>query len=145
MFKYVLVAALVAVASANYIDVTPCPGQPEARSLNIPECTSSPCVVEVGQTLTLIIGVDIAEQTTSMPVSVIVTSGGREFPFDLPSGDACAAVPNGCPLSAGSIASVVFPVTIAGVNPGDETNVRVHINNQNGNTVACGSINTTFA
>ena len=142
MFKLILVAALVASAAA--IDVTLCPGQPGPASFAIRECPSTPCDVAVGQSLTLDIGLNVVSATTTLPVFAIVTSGGREFPFDLPTGNACAAL-NGssCPLAPGTH-RVTFPITIEGVNAGDETTVRVQFNDDAGNTVACGSVTTTF-
>lgn len=144
MFKFFLIAAFVACAFANNVDFEECPGLPAPISFGIPECNSDPCVIRVGQTITLVIGINVASQTTSMPVTATVTSGGVSFDFPLPTGDACAAVSTGCPLTPGNYL-VTFPVTIAGVNAGTETSVRVQINNQNNAPIACGSITTTFA
>lgn len=143
MFKLILIATFVAAALAVEVPVTPCAGHPEATSFSIPECSALPCEISVGQTITLDIQFATNSLTTSMPVFAMVTSGGREFPFELPTGDACAAANPACPAPAGNM-NVRFPVTISGVNAGDETSVRVQFNNQAGAVLACGTVSTTF-
>lgn len=144
MFKYViLAAALVASAFSANIEFNACPGQPGPVSLAIPECSAQPCNIAVGEIITLLIGINVQSETTSLPVFAMVTAGGTEVPFDLPSGEGCNAIAGGCPLAPG-YHMVTFPVRVEGVTAGVETSVRVQFNNQAGQTVACGIVNTSF-
>lgn len=69
---------------------------------------------------------------------VIPTSQGS-FEFPLSNADACNAIVGECPQERGEYI-VVFPVELAGVPPGEEATVRVQINNQAGQVVACGAV-----
>lgn len=144
MLKYALVAAaLVACISATAIPVELCPGLPGPVSFDIPECTGLPCDVSVGQRITLLIGIDVPGAVTALPVTAQIIVGSNVIDYELPTGDACSAIATGCPQAAGKY-MVTFPVTLDGVPSGTDATVRVQINDQDGNGIACGNVSTTF-
>lgn len=150
MYKLFILAACVATAMAASIPFDKCPNtngtegfMPEPVSFAIPECSGFPCGVAVGQNVTLLIGIYVSEAVTSLPVKASVTVSGYTFEFPLPNGDACAAIPSGCPQVPGNYL-VTFPTPLTGVDSGTTATVRVQIDNQSGVPVACGSVTTTF-
>lgn len=150
MFKFVLIAALVASAMSASIPFDLCPiaegsdeYMPGPVSFAIPECPGIPCDVGVNQTLTMLIGIYVDEAVTALPVAATVAVGEYVFDFPLPTGDACAAIPTGCPQGAGNYL-ITFPTALSAVDAGTEATVRVQINKPDGRVVACGSVTTTF-
>lgn len=118
-------------------------GFPGPTSFDIPECTTLPCDIYVGDVITLNMGIYVDRAVTSLPVRATITTDDESVDFPLPSGNACHAIANGCPTAAGDY-MVSFPVKVSGLNPGTTATVRVQIDGDENDVVACGSITTTF-
>lgn len=143
MFKFVVFSALVAVALAADIPFEGCEGWPAPLSVNIPECTASPCGFRNGDSFTLNFDINtVADTTNSLPVSASINIGGNIVNYPLPSGDACSVLSSSCPVAQGRY-TVSFPVTIDGIPAGDST-VTVEIHDDAGNRVSCGRVTTDF-
>lgn len=143
MQKFIVLAVLVAAVAAVDIPFDTCPGQPGPLSFNIPECSAYPCGLSVGDSVTMNIGIRVSGAVSRLPTTatVITPAGSAEYP--LPNGDACYAISGGCPTAAGDYL-VSFPVTLSGIPAGVPTTIRVNIADDAGNTVACGSVDTSF-
>lgn len=152
MFKFFLIAACVATAMATSIPYELCPTPegtagtlPGPVSFAIPQCSGLPCSIAVGQPVTLLIGIYVDGPVNSLPTKAFLTVGDHdEFEYALPTGDACSAIPTGCPQAAGNYL-ITFDTALQGVNPGTDAIVRVKINNDAGRVIACGIVSTTFA
>lgn len=118
-------------------------GFPGPTSFDIPECTTLPCDIYVGDVITLNIGIFVDRAVTRLPVQATIITDEETFDYPLPSRDACHAIVNGCPTAAGNY-MVSFPVKVAGLEPGTTATVRVQIDDDMEDVVACGSITTTF-
>lgn len=144
MFKFVVLAAFVATAAAVDIPWGSCgAGFQEPASFAIPECPGLPCSLPIGADIILNIGINVNRVTTELPVTATVTQNGVTNPWVLPTGNACYGISGLCPITAGTHL-ITFPVTISEVSSGVPAVVRVEINNDLGESVACGTIETTF-
>lgn len=118
-------------------------GYPGPTYFDIPECSSIPCAIRVGDEFTVNIGIYVKSAVKRLPVRATVTTEKGVFDFPLPSGDACHAIENGCPQEAGDYL-LTFPIKVQGVEPGTTATIRVQIDDDSDDVVACGSITTTI-
>lgn len=143
MFRYFIFFACFALCNCR-IPFDLCEeGFPGPTSFDIPECTSYPCDISIGDEITLNIGIYATRAVTSLPVHALVITENGSFDFPLPNGDACYAIEGGCPQASGEYL-VSFPVKIQGLQSGTTATVRVQIDDEQEDVVACGSITTTF-
>lgn len=141
MFKFLVFSALVAVACAIDIPFNTCPGLPSPTSVSIPQCSAVPCGLNPGDSFTLNFNI-VTGNVAALPTLVTIEHNGETATFPLPTGDACAAIVGGCPLSPGEH-TVSFPVTLNGVSAGTST-ITMNMRDENGDPVACGSVTTDF-
>lgn len=143
MFKFAVLAALVACVAAIDIPFDTCSGLPGPTSLNVPECDSLPCQWSAGDEFTANIVIETTGPVENLFTIVTITHNGFERGWPLPNGDACYALASGsCPLTAGEH-TISFPVVLEGLPTGEST-IRVDITDEAGNHVACGSVTTTI-
>lgn len=139
MFKFVLIAAFVAAASAVDVPFTSCAGWPTPTRVQIPECNTWPCGMGLGDSFTIEFGIRVNQLTAALPTDVTVTNDGVDFTFPLPNGNACYALTDGaCPLAAGDY-TVQFPVTLHSI-PSGRSDIRVQMTDGAGNNVGCALV-----
>lgn len=149
MFKLILIAACVATCIASSIPFDLCEDHlgsgylPGFSNLEVPECIATPCNLQLGQNVTIILTISVGAPVTILPVYVVVTTDDMGFGMD--PFDVCAAMATGCPQVAGTY-KITLPITIQdeALVAGKATTVRARIDDQDNVTVACGSITTTF-
>lgn len=153
MFKYFLIAACVATTLAADVNI---PFEwcsdpnvnggylPGPTSLQVPECLSLPCALEIGQNVTVKIGVYVDAPVTSLPTYVSV--GTEDYAFGMDPFDACLFIGDGvCPDARGFYDIVLhFTLDTEGLVAGKLTTVYARITDQDEVPVACGAVSTTF-
>ncbi|XP_062558571.1 uncharacterized protein LOC134223442 [Armigeres subalbatus] len=109
MIKFLLFATLMVPAILAQTPVRQCPnGAPMPQSVNINDCTGSPCPIRNGQRL-LAQGVGITSPvaTNGLEAYITIRLGILQIPFPMPEGleDACSmgTPPGTCPVSAGQV------------------------------------------
>lgn len=144
MLRYLLFVALSATPILARIPFDYCEeGYPGPTSFDIPECESLPCDIRLGDEITMNIGIYVSRAVQRLPVRATIITEDGSFDFPLRSGDACQAIENGCPKEPGEYL-ISFPVKIEGLEPGTRSTIRVQIDDDQEEVVACGSISTVF-
>ncbi|XP_062537616.1 uncharacterized protein LOC134205926 [Armigeres subalbatus] len=109
MFKFLLITALMVPAILAQTPVRQCPnGAGVPQSVNVNDCTGSPCPIVNGQRLLAHgIGITSPVNTNGLEAYITIRLAGLQIPFPMPDGleDACSiGTPAGtCPVSAGQV------------------------------------------
>lgn len=115
--KLVLLLAVVAVASANRVNIRACPGgAPMPAWFESNDCTTTRCTLRRGQVFTGRAQFTPAQAFSALTVTVSASLLGIPFPLNIPAGyeNACNFLEAGatCPVSAGGtyIWALQFPI-----------------------------------
>lgn len=131
--------AFVATVVAARIPFDLCDkGYPGPISVDIPECSSMPFDIHIGDEFTVNIKIHVKRAVQMLPVRVTIFTDGQTAQF---GGDACGTIENGCPKEAGDYL-ISYPVQIDGFKPDTMATFRVEIYHDLDDVAACGSFTT---
>ena len=100
IFLVCILTTLSTLAVGKKLSFKKCGGYSDIESVDIPSCSSDPCVLEVGSTINASMSFTPSEMVEKGTIKVFVLAFGLRVPFPYPDNDVCKNHGLVCPLKS---------------------------------------------